>query len=205
MTPATAVIWICVFVFAITCGLTLWALGQRLLHRSTPGDEHERAERERYFSRLYYAVIIQIASVGIGAFAFAFSQNQQTERLSKETTQLEQNKVSTPTLDEQLRSLEVRISAVEQRLEPRISQRRWMKLREGADCSGLDVGETPTVVPAAGNCTSDLITAVCWDGTVFRNPTSKNGSPAWCTYKRVAAEDCTGGGRPGIVYRCSQQ
>ena len=33
----------------------------------------------------------------------------------------------------------------------------------------------------------------------------KNGSSAWCTYKRVAPDQCTGGSRPGIVYSCTQQ
>jgi predicted acylesterase/phospholipase RssA len=78
---------------------------------------------------------------------------------------------------------------------------RWQRVRTG-DCAGDDIGKTPGVLPSDSFCTSPQRTAVCWDGQTFRNNSQFGGQP-WCTYKRISADNCTGGSNPGILYRCA--
>jgi hypothetical protein len=173
--------------------LRLYALAQRVF-----GPQTEKTEL--YFARLLYVIVIEIAAAGTGVFAFSISQAQQTERSDQATERLSETKISAPTLDVQLRALETRMNALEQAIKQRPAQRIWKEFRKGGDCSGLDAAQSQTAAPAPEKCTSDLITAVCWDGVQFQD-----GPSPWCTYKRVAAEQCTGGLRPGIVYARSQQ
>jgi hypothetical protein len=75
---------------------------------------------------------------------------------------------------------------------------RWV--RQGvSDCGGNDVGSSQGVDPQPGMCSGAAVTAVCWDGASYTNA---NEGRAWCTYKRTPASQCTGGGAPGVIYRC---
>jgi hypothetical protein len=75
----------------------------------------------------------------------------------------------------------------------------WQLIREGADCPGRDIGMSNGAVPEQTQCRNTNTTAVCWDGGLFVNG-SHNG--AWCTYKGIPADQCTGGTSPGKLYRC---
>jgi hypothetical protein len=76
---------------------------------------------------------------------------------------------------------------------------RWQLVRVD-DCPGLDdreIGATKGEEPVSANCKRKDLTAVCWDGTLYQN-----GGGAWCTYKNVIPSACSGGSRPGRLYRC---
>lgn len=84
---------------------------------------------------------------------------------------------------------------------------RWETVAEGEDCTGTDVQFTCTgAIPDPELCPSDknAVSAVCWDGVKFKNgspdPCGPGDTKAWCAYKTT--ENCTGGGNPGVVYRC---
>jgi hypothetical protein len=76
----------------------------------------------------------------------------------------------------------------------------WILQRSG-DCTGRDIGETAGTEPAADKCSGPDVTAVCWDGTLWKNG-SKFSGDAWCTYKRIPADACSGGSAPGRLFRC---
>jgi hypothetical protein len=107
-------------------------------------------------------------------------------------------------LQARLDRLETRVQQIDERLNqarvPSPTEPRkwgWELLRVGGDCSGEDIGMTETAVPDDAKCRGANVTAVCWDGNLFRN-----GPNPWCTYKSIAPEACVGGGAPGRLYRC---
>lgn len=76
-------------------------------------------------------------------------------------------------------------------------QLKWAYVKDG-DCTGYDkgaqtVGDTPVDARAKPG-----YTAICWDGKVYNN----NNSPgkAFCTYKQITWEKCTGGTNKGVMY-----
>jgi hypothetical protein len=75
---------------------------------------------------------------------------------------------------------------------------RWLSAGTG-DCGGRDVGSSQGPAPRADMCSGAGLTAICWDGAAYSNA---NGGRPWCTYKRIAADQCAGGGAPGRRYRC---
>ncbi len=78
----------------------------------------------------------------------------------------------------------------------------WVPLGIGG-CNGGDVTTSKGGMPASARCTKAFAgkTAVCFDGSEYRNPT---GSGPGCTYKSVRAEQCQGGSAPGYLYRCGE-
>lgn len=80
-------------------------------------------------------------------------------------------------------------------------QTGWQLARLGDDCPGRDITDTVGPQPVDDLCTGSDRTAVCWDGTMFSNPSKYNGA-AWCTYKDLPPEKCVGGSSPGRLFRC---
>jgi len=84
----------------------------------------------------------------------------------------------------------------------------WREVAEGRDCGDMDVGAcTPNnFIPDPTRCGAGLPakSAVCWNGTTFRNHNIECSGPdsAWCTYKTTPADSCTGGAQPGVLYEC---
>jgi predicted acylesterase/phospholipase RssA len=88
------------------------------------------------------------------------------------------------------------------RRPPEISVKGWKLERLGFDCPGKDIPPaTAGSTPDAARCENASQTAVCWDGTEFKNPSQFGGAP-WCTYKAITADSCVGGRSPGRLYRC---
>jgi hypothetical protein len=72
------------------------------------------------------------------------------------------------------------------------------KLVGVGDCTGHDEdGFTEGAFPYDSKAQAGY-TAVCWDTVNYTN----QGQPdrAFCTYKKIAYSDCTGGGNPGEMY-----
>jgi hypothetical protein len=73
----------------------------------------------------------------------------------------------------------------------------WEKVRVG-DCAGHDVDNSIGFIPDDAKAKEGLI-AVCWDGQTYNN-SNENGR-VFCTYKNIAAENCSGGTNLGVIYR----
>jgi hypothetical protein len=61
------------------------------------------------------------------------------------------------------------------------------------DCPGREVASTPGAQPVKDQCTSPEMSAVCWDGTIFTNPSQYGGGPGASTrtsLPRNASEAC---------------
>lgn len=74
-------------------------------------------------------------------------------------------------------------------------QGTWQKVGVG-DCSGHDVDRSGGFTPLASKAFQGR-TAVCWDGIQYKN----RHNPAFCTYKKIDANRCSGGDNPGVIYR----
>jgi hypothetical protein len=74
----------------------------------------------------------------------------------------------------------------------RAGSTEWRSVGRG-DCPGRDVKSSTGPEPDPAFCTPEFVgfTAVCWEGN--------------CTYKNVKTEACTGGARPGRMYRCESR
>ena len=70
------------------------------------------------------------------------------------------------------------------------------------DCTGNDTGSSLGAQPDPDRCSPATagMAVVCWDEVQYRNAKAKK--PV-CAYKRVQAAQCTGGGNPGMLYRCT--
>ncbi|HEY3450023.1 MAG TPA: hypothetical protein VGK67_26965 [Myxococcales bacterium] len=70
------------------------------------------------------------------------------------------------------------------------------------DCAGGDTGSTLGAQPDQTRCAASTggTAVVCWDDVQYRN--AKARKPV-CVYKRLQAAQCTGGGNPGLLYRCN--
>jgi hypothetical protein len=162
-------------VFVSTAVITLLALvGVLKLGGAT------RADHRYYLNRLFIALVLEVVASAVAVFY----QETRTPQLSE--------------LPNQLVQIQARIDALEKRQGQTPSGRRWELVRVGSDCSGQDIAATTgTEEPDKANCQSPNVTAVCWDGNLFRN-----GTRPWCTYKSVEPDKCVGGGAPGRLYRC---
>lgn len=77
----------------------------------------------------------------------------------------------------------------------------WRSVGVG-DCPANDVRElTPGHFPKKDYCNAQTVglTAVCWDGHVYKNKDSPNNR---CTYKGLSPDKCKGGANPGEMYAC---
>ena len=196
MTPTVVVVWTCVAILISTAVITLLALiGILKLGGGTAADHRY------YLNRLFAALILEVV-VNAGAI---FYQETRTANLGA--------------LPKEFVNLEARVDNIEKRIEYQrptgqrptgqrpTGQRptgrpsllpRWELVRAGSDCTGQDIAATTgSAEPDKAKCSGPNITAVCWDGNLFRN-----GTGAWCTYKQVEPERCVGGGAPGRLFRC---
>jgi hypothetical protein len=89
-------------------------------------------------------------------------------------------------------------------------QYQWQPLGT-ADCGGQDrycsAGRDPE--PEQCNRQNVGLSAVCWGRSYFNSaypptPGDCQGERNWCTYKLVPASNCSGGGHPGLLYRCTR-
>jgi hypothetical protein len=89
-----------------------------------------------------------------------------------------------------------------------IASAQWVPNGNG-DCTGLDVACSKGPLPVKSRCFPGTTahSAVCWDNRPtgddpnFRENNCSSAS-AWCIYKSVSANQCTGGGAPGRKYDC---
>ena len=78
----------------------------------------------------------------------------------------------------------------------------WRLVAVG-DCAGLDEGETTNgSIPNDARAVAGY-TAVCWDAETYVN--KFHDGRAFCTYKRVSYDRCTGGENPGEMYTAVPQ
>jgi len=175
MSAVTVVVWTCVAVFISTAIITIFALvGVLKLGGGTSSDH------KYYLNRLFVALVLEVAANGVAVFY----QETRTPQLSA--------------LPAQVVQIQARLDELEKQKSLTSQGNHWELLRVGSDCPGADIASTNgTDVPDPINCQNESVTAVCWDGSLFRNGTNK-----WCTYKRIAPEACVGGGAPGRLYRC---
>ncbi len=80
-------------------------------------------------------------------------------------------------------------------IKKRIPTWSWQKVGTG-DCSGHDVASSNGFTPEKGKAVKDR-TAVCWDGKYYKNKNSR----AWCTYKNIESNRCSGGDNRGVMYK----
>jgi hypothetical protein len=69
------------------------------------------------------------------------------------------------------------------------------------DCTGQDQATTDGATPDNSKAKAGY-TAVCWDGVNYSN--KNNPGKAFCTYKNVAYNTCTGGVNAGEMYTAIQ-
>jgi hypothetical protein len=179
VTPIAVLVWTCVAFFVSSAVVTLLAL-VGVLQLGGAGV----ANHNYYLKRLFGALAIEIIAVAVAVFY----QQTRTPQLSE--------------LPDQFVRLQKRVEQLEAR--PGETGRpssgpQWQLSRVGGDCPGKDIAETSGAEPDKANCTGGNVTAVCWDGTLFRNGTRG----AWCTYKAIEPQQCVGGGAPGRLFRCS--
>jgi hypothetical protein len=73
----------------------------------------------------------------------------------------------------------------------------WQRVGTG-DCAGNDVDSSDGFMPDNGKAKAGY-TAVCWDGSRYNNMNSPG--RAFCTYKNITSDRCTGGSNTGVLYR----
>jgi hypothetical protein len=78
----------------------------------------------------------------------------------------------------------------------------WQQVGIG-DCSGNDDDQSDGFMPDIRKAQADHI-AICWDGGTYNNLYVGSGK-AFCTYKRVAPSQCSGGKYPGVMYGAVRQ
>lgn len=84
---------------------------------------------------------------------------------------------------------------------PPVPAFEWRQVGVG-DCTANDANAGSSGnVPARSQCNEITVNkvAVCWDGATHRHPKAP-----FCTYKTLSANQCTGGGSPGVMYSCVQ-
>jgi hypothetical protein len=121
-------------------------------------------------------------TVGGTAFKFADEAIQAEKRAQAAESQLQQLKAAGTTIP------------------PPKTTTGW-QLQTAGDCPGRDFASTEGNEPKIEYCKDSNVSAVCWDGGVFANPTQFGGRP-WCTYKNVPPSECVGGRAPGRLFRC---
>jgi hypothetical protein len=170
------IVWICIALFFVTGVVTIAALLGWVTLGSRDGKKHE------YYLRILFASLItEIVGISVATFAAVLSNPAR------------QAPVELGLLEARVQQIDDRVKALTDRAP---QGPRWIQIGVG-DCSGNDFSRTPGAEPNAGLCGAANITAVCWDGALFQN-----GGSAWCTYKRIAPDQCTGGTRPGRLFRC---
>jgi hypothetical protein len=175
MTAISVIVWTCVGLFISTGVITLLALVGVL--KLGGGGE---ADHRYYLKALFSALVLEIIANGIAVFY----QETRTPQLSD--------------LPNQIVAIQRRINSLEQQQHQAPAGPHWVLHGVGSDCSGQDFGRTSgTAVPDPANCQNENVTAVCWDGNLFRN-----GTGSWCTYKRIPPDQCVGGSAPGRLYSC---
>jgi hypothetical protein len=75
----------------------------------------------------------------------------------------------------------------------------WEKVGSG-DCVGSDFNSTEGFIPDP-QLAKDGYTAVCWDGATYNNTNSSG--RAFCTYKSITPDQCTGGNNTGVMYKAT--
>lgn len=174
MTPITAIVWTCVAAFICTAIITVLALlGVIKLGGGTAADN------QYYLKRLFVALVLEVVANSLAVF-YQQTRTPQSNDLPSQIVQIQR-----------------RLNDLEKRQGQPVTGRRWELLRVGSDCSGEDIASTDTGQPEPTNCNNENITAVCWDGNLFRN-----GVRPWCTYKKISPDKCVGGGAPGRLFRC---
>ena len=177
----SVIVWICISLFAVTGLITIGALVGWVTLGGNKGKNHDY-----YLRRLFAALIIEIVAASVAAYgAFLNNPTQYTPKALGD-------------LDARFRQLEAQVHAIES--PGAVPQAKGWQLVRIDDCPGTDdanVGPTSGATPKPDRCKATNITAVCWDGELYQN----GGSP-WCTYKRINPSSCSGGGRPGRLYRC---
>lgn len=73
----------------------------------------------------------------------------------------------------------------------------WKLVKVG-DCTGLDEETTEGSIPDDSKAKAGY-TAVCWDGIEYDN--KFNPGKAFCTYKKIEVNKCTGDENPGEMYQ----
>lgn len=174
MTPIDAIVWTCVAAFISTAIITVLALIGVVKLGGAGADEHRY-----YLKRLFVVLVLEVVANSLAVFY----QQTQTPQASA--------------LPSQIVAIQRRINDLEKRQDQPVRGPRWELLRVGSDCSGQDIASTDTDRPEPTNCKNDDVTAVCWDGSLFRN-----GTRPWCTYKKIRPDQCVGGRAPGRLYRC---
>jgi len=75
----------------------------------------------------------------------------------------------------------------------------WVEVGEG-DCVGIDVDSSDGFIPD-DSIAMPGITAICWDNVMYNN---YNTERAFCTYKSINWEECTGGPNIGKMYTAEE-
>ena len=73
----------------------------------------------------------------------------------------------------------------------------WQRVGTG-DCAGYDVDSSDGFIPDNTKARAGH-TAICWDGSSFNNIYSPG--RAFCTYKNITVDRCTGGSNTGVMYQ----
>jgi hypothetical protein len=177
--PVVVIVWVCVAVFAATALITFAGL-LRIV-----------ALPDRFLRPLFFTLVVETAAISVAAFgAYLKSSNRIVEAAQ---LNIERTQQSSARLESRVKVLEDKANVV-----PSRPSQKWETVRID-DCSGKDLpNPTQGAAPEPARCTAPEITAVCWDGAIFRN-----GASAWCTYKAVNPAQCSGGSRPGQLYRCN--
>jgi hypothetical protein len=189
MNPITVTLWACVAVFVSTAVITLLALIGVIHLGGTDAKNHDF-----YLRKLFYALVLEVVASGVLVF-FNATKTPDLAVLPDKYVKLEA----------EINNIQRSLTQIDQRLStlptaaPQSVGSHWELLRTGSDCAGNDIAATAGANPDAGRCNAGASnsTAVCWDGQLFRN-----GLTAWCTYKAIQPQACTGGGAPGRVFRC---
>jgi hypothetical protein len=78
----------------------------------------------------------------------------------------------------------------------------WVEYGIG-DCSGRDIGTMSDGAIPDDRYTLEAQIAVCWDGSKYENVHSRG--RAFCTYKTLAPDECTGGQNAGVMYSLGKE
>lgn len=173
--------WTCAILFVVTGIITILALIGWV--RLGGGDE---ANAQYFLRRLFVALLLEVIAGSVSAYV-SYNANLLGPYRNAELI---------------ISDLSSRVTRLETPTEPDdptppVSQTKWELVRTG-DCGGRDVNSSGGPLPQEAICNDPGLTAICWDGATYRN-----GDTAWCTYKQIDINQCTGGSATGIMYKCT--
>ena len=149
--PIIVIVWVCVAVFVATALLTFAGL-LRLI-----------ALPDRFLRPLFFTLVVETAAISIAAFGAYLKTSSQL---------LEGARLNIERIQRTLDRLEGRVKTLEEKANVVPSRPPPVRID---DCPGKDLPHpTQGATPQPAHCTSPNVTAVCWDGTIFRN-----GASAW--------------------------